>query len=119
MKKDRVQKPFALGERSPDFLLATADPPKPEEIAKPPAAASQVDSNAPSLKEVGSGRHLYALYKAQKITLIDAKTFTPLAEVAEKTVKDSAEGYRYFEGNGPDKRLYDLAVEMKGDEICR
>ena len=116
MKKDRVQKPFAVGERNGDFLLATAAPPKPEEI-KPPAAVSKVDSDSPILREVGSNRSFFALLQDKQLTLVDAKTLAPFIDVAEMPVKDAETGYRYFEGNGPNRELIDVAVSLKGAEI--
>ena len=42
MKKDRVQKPFAKGERSGDFLLATAAPPNREKSSLRPRRATSI-----------------------------------------------------------------------------
>jgi hypothetical protein len=116
MKKDRVQKPFAMGERSGDFLLATAAPPKPDEVAPPPAV-SKVSSDTPILRDVGSNRTFFALLSGSDLTLVDAKTLVPMVDAAEKQVSSRADGYRYFEANGANRILYDLAAEVKGDDI--
>jgi len=116
MKKDRVQKPFAMGERSGDFLLATAAPPKPEEVAPPPAV-SKVSADTPILRDVGSNRTLFALLSGSDLTLVDAKTLIPMVDASEKKVSSPADGYRYFEATGPNRILYDLAAEVKGDDI--
>jgi len=116
MKKDRVQKPFAMGERNGDFLLATAAPPKPEQV-KPPAAASQVDSDSPILRDVGSNRSFLASLRDKRLTLVDAKTLAPFVDVEDVQVKDAEAGYRYFEGTGPNHEFIDVAVSMKGAEI--
>ena len=116
MKKDRVQKPFAVGERNGDFLLATAAPPKPEDI-KTPAAASQLDSDAPILRDMGSNRSFFALLRDKQLTLVDAKTLAPYVDVTETPVKDADPSYRYFEGTGLNHELIDVAVALKGTDI--
>jgi hypothetical protein len=105
-----------MGERNGDFLLATAAPPKPEDI-KPPAAASQLDSDSPILRDVGSNRSFLAVLRDKQLTLVDAKTLAPFVDVAETQVKDAEAGYRYFEGSGPNLELIDVAVSLKGAEI--
>jgi len=116
MKKDRVQKPFGMGERSGDFLLATAAPPKAEDVAPPPAA-SKVTSDTPILRDVGSNRTFFALLRGTDLTLVDAKTLIPMVDGSEKQVSNQADGYRYFEATGPNRLLYNLAAEVKGDDV--
>jgi hypothetical protein len=119
LKKDRVQRPFVMGERSGDFLLATAAPAKPEEIPPAPSASTAIDSNSLVLREVvangGNGRSYFALLSGGKLTLVDAKTMNPLVEVAD--AGELTSGYRHFKGNGSNREVFDFAVEVKGDDI--
>jgi caspase domain-containing protein len=117
IKQDLMQRPFALGERSGDFLIATAAPPKPGEVATLPAAAQQIDSNSMMLREIGSARAFYALTDGGKLTLIDNKSLTPFVELTDSGAKDLAEGYRHFRGTGAHNERFDVAVQMKGEAI--
>jgi len=118
LKKERVQRHFVMGERSGDFLLATAAPTKPVEIAAVPATSSSVDSNSLVLREVGgSGRSYFAILTGPKLTLVDSKTLNPFVELADTAVKDLPDPYRHFKGNGNNREVFDVAAEMKGEEL--
>lgn len=117
MKKDRVQKPFAKGERSGDFLLATAAPPKPEEVKPAASAASKVDADTLVLREVGSTRAFFAKIQGSRLTLVDTKTFVPIADLEEKDAAGLSEGYRRFGGNATNRDQFDVAAEIKGEDI--
>ena len=117
LKKDKVQRPFVLGERSGDFLLATAAPPKPGDIPPAPAASTTLDSNALVLREVGGGRSFFALLNGTKLTLVDSKSLSPFVELTDTAANDVADGYRHFRGNAANSDLYDAAVETKGTDI--
>ena len=116
LKKDHIQKPFTSGERNGDFLLATAAPPKPEEIQQP-SAASELSSDSQLLRDVGTNRSFFSMLRGKDFTLFDAKTLAPFVDVTEKEVKTPAESYRYFEGTGPNRELIDVAVSLKGEEV--
>jgi len=117
LKKERIQRPFVMGERSGDFLLATAAPPKPSEIPALPSGVQVVDSNSLVLREIGGGnRSFFAVLADTKLTLVDNRTLNPYVELLDTGVNDLP-GYRHFKGNSPSKELIDAAVEMKGQDI--
>jgi hypothetical protein len=120
-KQELVQRPFAQGEHYGDFLLATAAPPKPDEIAKLPQAAQQVDSNTAILWQVSKdgakvGQSFYGLTEGSTLKLVNNKTLMPYAELTEVANSDLDPAYRHFKGPA-DKQLVDLAVQIKGDTV--
>jgi hypothetical protein len=118
LKKERVQRPFVMGERSGDFLLATAPPPKPGEIAPVASGSQAVDSNSLVLREIGGGnRSFFAIAADTKLTLVDSKTLNPYVELTDTGLADLAPGYKHFKGTGGNKETIDAAIETKGQEI--
>jgi len=118
LKKERIQRPFVMGERSGDFLLATAPAPKPGEITPLPAESQAVDSNSLVLREIGgTNRSFFAVQANGKVTLVDNRSLNPYVELLDTGVDDLAPGYKHFKGSAGNKDVFDAAVQMKGEDI--
>lgn len=123
MKKDQAQKPLAtLKDVGGDFLLATAAPPKPDEV-KSIATASQVTSDAVVMRAVAINRAFFASLSDDSLVLIDTSTGQPFAILSEHSeqLKDKAAmskaSYRWFAGNAPGDNVVHMVAEMKGNEM--
>jgi hypothetical protein len=123
MKKDQAQKPLAtLKDVGGDFLLATAAPPKPDEV-KSVATASQVTSDAVVMRAVAINRSFFASLSDDSLVLIDTTTGQPFAILSEHAdqLKDKAAmskaSYRWFAGDAPGDNAVHMVAEMKGNEM--
>jgi len=125
MKKDQAQKPLAtLHDVGGDFLLATAAPPKPDEL-KPNTTASQITSDATVMRAIATNRSFFTAVNEDSLTLIDASTGQPFAILSEHAdqLKDKAEtskrSLRWFAGNGPNDSAVHMVAEMKGTALLQ
>ena len=123
MKKDQAQKPLAtLKDVGGDFLLATAAPPKPDEVKSVPAA-SQITSDAVVMRAVAINRSFFATLSDDSLALIDSSTGQPFAILSEHPdqLKDKAAmgkaSYRWFAGDAPSNNVVHMVAEMKGNEM--
>ena len=66
---------------------------------------------------MGSTRAYFAKLQGPKLTLVDTRAFVPIVELTEKEATGLTEGYRRFGGNGANRDVYDIAAQIKGDEI--
>jgi hypothetical protein len=115
-KKGYSQKPFTTGERSDDFLIATAAPPKPEQVVRPQGLA-QVDNEAPVLKSPDLHRSFFMPIKDDVLNLYDSSSFQPYVAGLKK-IASTPDGIVRFEGPGPQPNsVMHLVVEMSGDQI--
>ncbi len=113
MKKDKMQKPFSMGEQSGDFLLATAPRLKDEEKPKL-EGLKEVSNEAPVMRALEMNRSFFLVRRDDVLTLYDSSTFQPYAVLRRA---QSAEGLQRYEGAGPQNKLMHLVLEMNGEEI--
>ncbi len=124
-KKDEPQKPHAsLHDVGGDFLMATAAPPKPDEIKENPVM-SQISSDVPVMRAVGSKQSFYAILNGAMLTLIDAQTGQPFAilnehpeEMTDKAAVASR-SLRWFGGTGPNNTAINMVAEIHGAAILQ
>jgi hypothetical protein len=123
MKKDQAQRPLAtLKDVGGDFLLATAAPPKPDEVKSVPAA-SQITSDAVVMRAVAINRSFFTTLSDDSLALIDTSTGQPFAILSEHSdqLKDKAAmgkaSYRWFAGDAPGNNALHMVAEMKGSEM--
>ncbi len=124
MKKDQAQKPLAsMQDVGGDFLIATAAPPKPDEI-KPNTTASQISSDAVVMRAVGSNKSYFAELSENALTLVDAATGAPYAVLSEHPEEMKNKGdvekrsLRWFGGNAPDGAAIHMVTEMDGKNLA-
>jgi hypothetical protein len=120
MKKDQGQKPLAtLKDVGGDFLLATAAPPKPDEVKSVPGA-SQITSDAVVMRAVAINRSFFVTLSDDSLALIDSSTGQPFAILSEHAdqLKDKAAmnkaSYRWFAGDAPGNNALHMVAEIKG-----
>jgi hypothetical protein len=125
MKRDQAQKPLAtLHDVGGDFLLATAAPPKPDEL-KPNTTASQITSDATVMRALATNRSFFVALSESGLALVDAATGQPFAILSEHPdqLKDKAEtsnrSLRWFAGDGPDNAAVHLVAEMRGEAMLQ
>lgn len=125
LKKDLAQKPLAtLRDVGGDFLLATAAPPKPEDI-KANIAASQITSDATLMRAVQDKRSFFVDLNETTLTLMDSTSGQPYAILNEHPdqLKDKTEtakrSLRWFSGTSPDNSAVNMVAEMKGDQLLQ
>jgi hypothetical protein len=123
MKKDQNQKPLAtLKDVGGDFLIATAAPPKPDDV-KPVPGASEISSDAVLMRPVGMNRSFFVMSSQDSLSLIDSSTGQPFAILTEhaEQLKDKAAiskaSYRWFAGDAAANSVVHMVAEMKGNEI--
>ena len=124
-KKDQAQKPrTVMQDVGGDFLVATAAPPKPEDI-KPNVMASQITSDVPVMRSVSTKQSFYALVNSGTLTLVDAQSGQPFSILNEhpEQMKDqaaiSARSLHWYSGNGPDNAALHIVVEMRANNIAQ
>jgi hypothetical protein len=123
MKKDQAQKPLAtLKDVGGDFLLATAAPPKPDEV-KPVVSASEITSDAVVMRAVAINKSFFATLNDTSLVLIESSTGQPFAILSEHPdqLKDKAAmakaSYRWFAGDAAGDNVVHMVAEMKGNEM--
>ena len=106
-----------------DFLMATAPPPKPEDI-KPNVAASQITSDMPVMRSVSTKQSFFTVMNGATLTLIDGQDGQPFAVLNEhpEQMKDqaavSARSLHWFAGTAPQNATLQMVVEMRGNNIA-
>ena len=116
MKIDRVQKPFRMGEQSGDFLLGTAAPPTPEQVAQlAPAVAAKIDNEAQVLVSPELHQSFITSRSGDLLTIYEASSLQPYSSGLKSV--PAQQGYLRFEGPGPQNALVQIVLEMNGDRV--
>ena len=124
-KKDWPQKPLAtMKDVGGDFLMATAAPAKPEDI-KPLPSATQITSDTPVMRALGSNQSFFVTVNENNLTLVDAMTGQPYAVLREDPSQlvdkeaTSQRSLRWFTGDAPKGARLDAVLEMHGADMFR
>jgi hypothetical protein len=125
-KKDEAQKPrIDMKDVGGDFLMATAPPLKPEEVKPPSPVDSQITSDTPVMKALGTGQAFFVVLSGNNLTLINASNGQPYAMLTEDPAQlknqdeVSKRSLRWFGGDAPEGKTINMVAESHGNDLVQ